>query len=72
MASFPLSPVNGQIWTNPLGTGYVYDSTRTAWLINSQTVVGQTGLQGPTGVQGQTGFYDRWLGDVYPGRGLGV
>lgn len=32
--SFPLSPVNGQAYTNALGTKYVYDSTRTAWNIS--------------------------------------
>lgn len=49
--SFPFSPIDGQTWTNPLGTQYRFDSTRTAWLINSQAVI----VNGITGVQGLTG-----------------
>jgi len=67
--SFPNSPTNGQLYTNALGTVYLYDSTRTAWNISTQTVTGVTGLQGitgvgtgatgvigPTGIQGNTGI----------------
>ena len=53
--SFPFSPYNGQLYTNALGTSYRYDAARAAWLINSQTIVGLTGVQGLTGPQGYQG-----------------
>lgn len=56
--SFPSSPINGQSFTNTLGTSWLYDATRQAWLINSHTVIGETGIQGPqgdTGIQGVQG-----------------
>ena len=53
--SFPFSPYNGQLYTTALGTSYVYDTTRAAWLINSQTIIGLTGVQGITGPQGTQG-----------------
>ena len=54
--SFPFSPTNGQLYTTALGTSYRYDAARTAWIINSQTIVGLTGVQGQTGLQGSTGL----------------
>ena len=56
--SFPQTPTNGQLYSNPIGTQFQYDSTRHAWNIVSQAVTGVTGVQGPTGIQGlgQTGI----------------
>lgn len=56
MVYFPFSPVNDQTYTNPLGTTWRYDSTRTAWLIIGGVGMGGTGLQGITGLYGQTGI----------------
>jgi hypothetical protein len=59
--SFPSSPTDGQLYSQALGTEYRYDSTRAAWLINSQEITGATGVQGiqgatgTDGVQGDTG-----------------
>ena len=61
--SFPFSPIDGQVYFNNLGTGYKFDSTRVAWLISSQTIIGLTGLQGPTGIIGETGAPDK-IGEV--------
>jgi hypothetical protein len=47
---FPSNPIDGQTWTNPLGTQYRYDATRTAWLITGQVLLGITGVQGVTGL----------------------
>jgi hypothetical protein len=33
--AFPLTPTDGEFYTNTLGTVYRYDSTRTAWLIST-------------------------------------
>ena len=59
MLGFPLSPINGQTYTTSLGTNYVYDSSRTAWLINSssgsQGLTGMPGITGSNGIQGITG-----------------
>ena len=46
--SFPSSPVNGQLYTNALGTEYIYVSADGAWKIHSATIQGMTGLQGVT------------------------
>jgi hypothetical protein len=54
--SFPLTPVDGALYTTALGTNYRYDSTRTAWNIVSQTMTGVTGIQGSSGIQGATGL----------------
>lgn len=56
--SFPVSPISGQSFTNTLGTRFLYDSTRNAWLIDTQAVTGfygATGIMGSTGIQGITG-----------------
>jgi hypothetical protein len=36
--AFPISPVDGQLYTNSLGTVYRYSSASTAWKISTQTV----------------------------------
>jgi len=58
--SFPVSPIDDELYTNPRGTRYQYDSTSTAWKIVSQEITGATGIQGiqgvtGAGVQGTTG-----------------
>ena len=53
--AFPSSPIDGQLYSQALGTEYRYDSTRTAWIINGQAITGATGVQGLTGVAGETG-----------------
>jgi hypothetical protein len=53
MSSFPLNPVSGQLFTNNLGTIYVYDAIRTAWIIqNSGGGGGTSGFSGYSGVIG--------------------
>lgn len=57
--SFPQNPNDGDLYTNPLSTVFVYDSTREVWLIDNNTIVGATGIQGiqgVTGLEGQTGI----------------
>lgn len=62
--SFPISPVDGQTYTNALGTIYIYDSTDNKWNIQSQNLgvtgiqgaIGYTGLRGVTGLRGITGL----------------
>jgi len=54
--SFPVSPIDGQQYSTALDTRYVYDSTRQAWLVDAQNVLGLTGLQGMTGIRGVTGI----------------
>ena len=50
--AFPTAPYDGELYTNQLQTEYRYDSTRGAWIINSQEITGATGVQGATGIQG--------------------
>jgi len=51
--SFPVSPIDGDQYTTPLGTMYEYDSTSNAWYIVSQVIEkGDTGIQGMTGPLG--------------------
>jgi len=38
--AFPLSPIDGQQYTNTSGTEYQYDSTKSVWNIVSQSVMG--------------------------------
>jgi hypothetical protein len=49
---FPISPVDGEFYTNHLGTRYVYRESTTSWDICLQEIQGNTGLQGQTGAQG--------------------
>ena len=51
---FPLSPHQGDQYTNSLGTTWSYDSTENSWDILTQ-IVGVTGVQGLTGLQGTQG-----------------
>jgi hypothetical protein len=55
---FPANPGDGQLFLNALGTQYKYDSTRTAWLIANQTLLGATGVQGQQGITGIANFLD--------------
>jgi len=69
--AFPLSPVDQEVYTTPLGVVYRYELSRNAWNIVSQNVGvtgiqgytglqgidGQTGIRGQTGIQGLTGLY---------------
>lgn len=56
--AFPTSPVNGEVYTNALGTRYVYNSTNAKWVILYQDVgvTGPKGLDGITGPQGPQGM----------------
>ena len=49
--AFPQNPVSGQTFVTPLNTSYIYDSTRTAWLLNSST---NTGVQVVTATDNTT------------------
>lgn len=53
--SFPQVPIDGQSYSNALGTEYRFDSTRSIWVINSQEITGNTGIQGVTGISGSSG-----------------
>ncbi len=56
--AFPSSPTINELYTTQLGTVYKYNATGARWEINSQTIVGATGvqgIQGPTGIQGIQG-----------------
>lgn len=53
--AFPLSPYDGELYTNALGQMYRYVAIDTAWKIVS-SAPGMTGVQGATGVAGQTGL----------------
>lgn len=59
---FPINPIDGERYTNVLGTTYVYRSSDNIWNMdgtNLQSVtglIGYTGLQGQTGLQGMTGL----------------
>ncbi len=58
----PINPIDGERYTNVLGTTYVYRSSDNIWSIdgtNLQSVtglIGHTGLRGHTGAQGITGL----------------
>ena len=54
--SFPLNPINNDIYLTPLGTRYIYNSARTAWIISSQAVSGFSGYSGYSGKQGSSGY----------------
>lgn len=53
--AFPVNPVSGDLYTNPLGTTYMYEDPPGTWRIVGQTLVGATGVAGPTGTQGPAG-----------------
>lgn len=53
--AFPTNPINGEQYTNALGTRYVYNSVATAWEIESP-IMGITGMQGATGAKGTNGI----------------
>jgi collagen type VII alpha len=56
--AFPINPSANELYTNAIGTTYIYNATDDKWLIYSQEVQGFTGVQGETGIgyQGITGF----------------
>lgn len=54
--AFPISPVDGQLYTTSIGIVYQYQSATDRWLLYSHTIVGETGAQGFTGAQGVTGL----------------
>ena len=53
--SFPLSPNPGDYYTTNLGILYRYDGTRTAWMIQDNSIVGSSGYSGYSGYSGATG-----------------
>ena len=67
--SFPNLPFDGQKYTTALDTRYAYDSTRGAWLIDAQSVIGLTGIQGDTGIRGPGGGEQGVTGLQGPGGG---
>lgn len=54
--SFPLSPLNGELYTTPLGTCYQYNNTDGKWIIVGSSVAGVQGITGLQGIQGDTGL----------------
>jgi hypothetical protein len=58
--AFPQNPINGQTYTNALGTQYSYVTSKGAWEIASQSIQGNpgaTGVVGPVGATGIVGPY---------------
>ncbi len=53
--AFPINPIDGQQYTNALGTRYIYVAVDTSWEIESP-IMGVTGMQGVTGVNGYFGI----------------
>lgn len=69
--AFPINPIDGEAYTNTLGTRYIYTAADNRWNIQTQNMgwtgaqgatgplggpQGVTGLQGPTGIFGPTGI----------------
>lgn len=54
--SFPISPVDGQSYTNILGTQYLYVAANGAWKINSLLPTGAQGITGAIGLTGLRGL----------------
>lgn len=52
---FPINPIDGERYTNVLGTTYVYRSSDNIWNMDGTNLQSVTGLIGYTGLQGQTG-----------------
>lgn len=53
--SFPLNPIHNQAFTTALGTMYLYDSVRDAWIINGGGASGFSGISGFSGASGYSG-----------------